>query len=113
MARLKLQPREFRLRAGARTDLDRSFLQIIAALPADANLSEFIKTQVVEGYQRRHHLSDGELLQEELLEIRAQLRDFCLKLRVIEEKQAEGERIQQIKADLQALLAEMNHAFPQ
>jgi hypothetical protein len=100
MGRLKLQPREFRLRAGARSEMDRHFLQIVNHLPEDTNLSEFIKTAVVEHFQRQSKLSEADLLQQEFLELQERFWDFIENLKRLTDKTLEVEKVTKLRADL-------------
>ena len=76
MGRLRLQPREFRLRAGARSEVDRRFLQIVNHLPENINLSEFIKKTVVDYYEEQSNFSEADKLQRDFFEIQEQLGEF-------------------------------------
>ncbi|HBE79512.1 MAG TPA: hypothetical protein DDW65_17305 [Firmicutes bacterium] len=105
MGKLRLQPREFRLRAGARSEMDRNFLQIVNHLPEETNLSEFIKNAVVEFCRQQSQLSVVDHLQQEFWELQAQMEEFIAKLSSISVADHEKEKISQIKTDLQ-LLAE-------
>jgi len=80
MGKLRLQPREFRLRAGARSQVDRSFLQIINHLPENINLSEFIKKTVVNYYEEQSKFSEADKLQQDFFEIQEQLEEFIVNL---------------------------------
>ncbi len=108
MAKLKLQPREFRLRAGARTELDKQFLQIVGKLPEDINLSEFIKTSVVENYQRQNELSELDLLEEDFNDLADKLYQIKANIKIIEEKQIEVERLENIKKEVKSLIEVIN-----
>ena len=76
MGKLRLQPREFRLRAGARSEVDRRFLQIVNHLPENINLSEFIKKTVVQYYEEQGKLSEADKLQQDFFELQEQLDKF-------------------------------------
>ena len=76
MGKLRLQPREFRLRAGARSEVDRRFLQIVNHLPENVNLSEFIKKTVVNFYDEQSKLSEADKLQQEFFELQEYLDIF-------------------------------------
>ncbi|MGE5581467.1 MAG: hypothetical protein ACM3X9_02925 [Bacillota bacterium] len=107
MGKFKLQPREFRLRAGARTDLDRNFLQIVNSLPDEANLSEFIKAAVVESYQRRNKLSEVEQLQQETEEMLEMFNNLCLKFRIVAAKNPAEAKLEELKTSLKKLADEI------
>jgi hypothetical protein len=81
MGRLRLQPREFRLRAGARSEVDRRFLQIVNHLPENVNLSEFIKKTVVTYYNEQSKLSEADKLQQDFFELQEQIDQFVENLR--------------------------------
>jgi hypothetical protein len=104
MGKLKLQPREFRLRAGARSEVDRHFLQIVNHLPEDTNLSEFIKNAVVKHFELQSKLSEADLLQQELVELQEQMREFSENLNRIAKKNVEIEKVAKMKADLKELI---------
>ena len=103
MGKLRLQPREFRLRAGARSEVDRQFLQIVNHLPEDTNLSEFIKNAVVKYFERQSKLSEADLLQQELVELQDYFIEFSENLKRIAEKNIEAEKVAKVKADLREL----------
>ena len=103
MVKLKLQPREFRLRAGARSEFDRHFLQIVNHLPEDINLSEFIKNAVVEYFELQSKFSEADLLQQEFVELQDRFDGLIEKLRQITEKGLETEKVAKIKSNLREL----------
>lgn len=107
MGKFRLQPREFRLRAGARTELDRQFLQIVGNLPEEANLSEFIKQAVVEHYQQHHKLSELDLLKQEFSELFDGFQNALMKFEVIQAKEPLDEAITQLKTELQTFIADL------
>jgi archaellin len=83
MGKLRLQPREFRLRAGARSEVDRRFLQIVNLLPENINLSEFIKKTVVTYYEEQSKFSKADKLQQDFFEIQEQLGQFVENLQKV------------------------------
>jgi hypothetical protein len=83
MGRLRLQPREFRLRAGARSEVDRKFLRIVNHLPENVNLSEFIKKTVVNYYEEQSKFSEADKLQQDFFEIQEQLGQFVENLQKV------------------------------
>jgi hypothetical protein len=107
MGRLRLQPREFRLRAGARSEVDRRFLQIVNHLPDDSNLSEFIKKTVVEYYDQQSKLSATDKLQQEFLDLEEHFVEFMDKLRRLAVQNVEVEKVAKIKVDLLKLADEI------
>jgi uncharacterized protein (DUF1697 family) len=109
MGKLRLQPREFRLRAGARSEMDRNFLQIVNHLPEETNLSEFIKNAVVEFYRQQSQLSEVDRLQQEFWELQAQMEAFIAELRSINVADHEKEKISQIKSELQLMVENITH----
>jgi predicted transcriptional regulator len=76
MSLFRLTPKEFRFRAGVRTELDRNFLRIVNMLSDERNLSEFIKRSVVEDYRRKLEQTELERLREEFHEIAHQFEDL-------------------------------------
>jgi hypothetical protein len=103
MVKLKLQPREFRLRAGARSELDRRFLQIVNHLSEDTNLSEFIKNAVVEHFERQSNLSEADLLQLEFIDLKERFWSFVENIKRIAEKNVEVDKVAKLQADLHEL----------
>lgn len=83
MGKLRLQPREFRLRAGARSEVDRRFLQIVNLLPENINLSEFIKKTVVTYCEEQSKFSKADKLQQDFFEIQEQLGQFVENLQKV------------------------------
>ncbi|TCL60293.1 hypothetical protein EDC14_103646 [Hydrogenispora ethanolica] len=65
----RIKPREFRFRAGARTELDQAFLKIVGNLSPEANLSEFIKSAVVENELRKSEQSPADRMLRESSEL--------------------------------------------
>jgi hypothetical protein len=110
MGRLRLQPREFRLRAGARSEVDRRFLQIVNHLPEDINLSEFIKKTVVEYYNQQSKLSEADKLQQDFLELQERFEEFTENLQRLAVQNVEAEKVAKIKDDLQKLTAVINNS---
>jgi hypothetical protein len=76
MSLFRLTPKEFRFRAGVRTELDRNFLRIVNMLSDKRNLSEFIKKSVVESYRRKLEQTELDRLRDEYRETACQLEDL-------------------------------------
>lgn len=109
MGRLRLQPREFRLRAGARSEVDRRFLQIVNHLPEDTNLSEFIKKTVVDYCDEQSKISASDRLQQDFLELQEHFEEFLNNLGQFRVQNAdEAEKVAKIKTDLQNLVKTVN-----
>jgi hypothetical protein len=109
MGRLRIQPREFRLRAGARSEVDRRFLQIVNHLPEDTNLSEFIKKTVVEYCNQQSKLSEADKLQQDFLELQERFEEFTENLQKLAVQNVDTEKVAKIKDDLQKLTAVINN----
>jgi hypothetical protein len=116
MGRLRLQPREFRLRAGARSEVDRCFLQIVNHLPENINLSEFIKKTVVNYYEQQSKFSEADKLQFDFLELQEHFGEFVDNLQRLEgvTQNDEVEKVAKIKDDLENFIKailESNYEF--
>ncbi len=97
MWKSRLTPREFRFRAGARTELDQAFLKIINNLPPDINLSEFLKNSVVENELHKQELSEAERLMADLRDSLDQIFYLKQKLARINLDQVEPEQAGELK----------------
>jgi hypothetical protein len=104
MSLFRLIPKEFRFRAGVRTELDRNFLRIVNMLSDERNLSEFIKKSVVDNYRRQLELTELERLREEFHETARLLED--LRDRIQREISKTSEIVQ--KKELSEFLGRLN-----
>lgn len=107
MGKLRLQPREFRLRAGARSEVDRRFLQIVSRLPEDTNLSEYIKTAVVQYNEYQSSLSEADRLQREFDDLLERIGDFMADFQKARAKNEEPLKL----AELVSAIQELTHTM--
>lgn len=106
----RLKPREFRFRAGARTELDQSFLRIVSTLPKGTNISEFLKSAVVENEQRKQELSTFDRLMKDGRDLLENAQILNVKLQNIQDLNFEPEQYQKLReltAITERLIAEL------
>lgn len=106
----RLKPREFRFRAGARTELDQSFLRIVSALPKGTNISEFLKSAVVENELRKQELSTFDRLMQDGRELLENAQILNVKLQNIQEQNFDPEqyhKLRELTAITERLLTEL------
>ena len=106
----RLKPREFRFRAGARTELDQSFLRIVSTLPKGTNISEFLKSAVVENELRKQELSTYDRLMKDGQELLETAQILNLKLQNAQDQNFEPEqrrKLQELTAATEQLITEL------
>lgn len=107
----RIKPREFRFRAGARTELDQAFLKIVGSLSPETNLSEFIKSAVVENDLRKREQSAADRLVNDSRELLEKIQYLILRFQKIDFAELPPQRakgLKKILACLEQFEAEVN-----